>query len=77
MKTTRHLLAGIFLLSAGTLALEVALTRLFSMTLWYHFACLAISLALIGSATAGVVLVRCACWPHATRRPACPTWSRA
>lgn len=77
MKTTRHLLASIFLLSAGTLALEVALTRLFSMTLWPHFARLAISLALIGNATAGVVLARGACWPHATRRPACPAWSRA
>lgn len=56
MKTTRHLLAGIFLISAGALALEVVLTRIFSVTMWYHFAFLAISMALMGSATAGVVL---------------------
>jgi SAM-dependent methyltransferase len=56
MKTTRPLLAGIFLISAGALALEVVLTRIFSVTMWYHFAFLAISMALMGSATAGVVL---------------------
>ena len=56
MKTTRHLLAGIFLISAGALALEVVLTRIFSVTMWYHFAFLAVSMALMGSATAGVVL---------------------
>ena len=56
MKTTRHLRAGIFLISAGALALEVVLTRIFSVTMWYHFAFLAISMALMGSATAGVVL---------------------
>ena len=56
MKTTRPLLAGVFLISAGALALEVVLTRIFSVTMWYHFAFLAISMALMGSATAGVVL---------------------
>lgn len=40
----------------STLTLEVVLTRIFSVTTWYHFAFLAISLALMGSATAGVVL---------------------
>ena len=44
MKTTRHLRAGIFLISAGALALEVVLTRIFSVTMWYHFAFLALSL---------------------------------
>ncbi len=56
MKTTRHLLIGIFLISMGALALEVVLTRIFSVTMWYHFAFLAISIALMGSATAGVFI---------------------
>ena len=40
----------------GALALEVVLTRIFSVTMWYHFAFLAISMALMGSAMAGVFL---------------------
>ncbi len=51
----RHLL-GIFLASMSTLVLEVTITRVFSVTMWYHFAFLAVSMALMGSAVAGVVL---------------------
>ena len=56
MPVNRRQLLGIFLTSAGSLALEVVLTRIFSVTLRYHFAFLAISLALMGSALAGVLL---------------------
>jgi len=56
MHIKRHQLLGISLTSMSALALEVVLTRIFSVTLWYHFAFLAISLALMGSAMAGVVL---------------------
>ena len=52
----RQQLIGVLLTSMGALALEVVLTRIFSVTMWYHFAFLAISLALMGSGTAGVVL---------------------
>lgn len=52
----RRYLLGIFLTSLSALTLEVALTRVFSVTMWYHFAFLAISMALSGSAVAGVVL---------------------
>ncbi|GAB4150752.1 MAG: hypothetical protein Fur0021_13810 [Candidatus Promineifilaceae bacterium] len=38
------------------LALEVVLTRVFSVLMWYHFAFMAISLALLGSGIAGVWL---------------------
>lgn len=55
-KLDRHLLIGVILISMGTLALEVVLTRIFSVTMWYHFAFLAISMALMGSAIAGVTL---------------------
>ncbi len=43
----------------SALVLEVTLTRVFSVTMWYHFAFLAVSLALTGSAVAGVVLYFC------------------
>ncbi|MFQ5419922.1 MAG: hypothetical protein ACE5EY_06120, partial [Anaerolineae bacterium] len=56
MKPTRQQLLGILFVNMGTLALEVVLTRIFSVTMWYHFAFLAISLALMGSATAGVLM---------------------
>ncbi len=44
------------LTSLATLVLELTLTRLFSATMFYHFAFLAISLALFGSGASGVVL---------------------
>ncbi len=47
-------LAGVFLVSLATLMLELTLTRLFSATMFYHFAFLAISLALFGSGASGV-----------------------
>jgi spermidine synthase len=52
----RRQLLGIGLTTLGTLALEVVLTRVFSVTMWYHFAFLAISMALMGSAAAGMLL---------------------
>jgi len=47
-------LIGISLLSGALLTLEITLTRIFSVTMWYHFAFMAISLALLGGAVAGV-----------------------
>jgi spermidine synthase len=47
---------GVALVSLATLALELTLTRLFSATMFYHFAFLAISLALFGSGASGVFL---------------------
>lgn len=47
-------LIGISLLSGAILTLEITLTRIFSVTMWYHFAFMAISLALLGGAVAGV-----------------------
>ncbi len=55
-QVNRRQLLGILMLSLGSLMLEVVLTRVFSVTLWYHFAFLAISLALSGSAVAGILL---------------------
>jgi len=47
---------GVFLMTLSLLMLEVTLTRIFSLILFYHFAVLSISLALFGSAVAGVLL---------------------
>ncbi len=50
----RTLLAGLGLTSFAALLLELALTRLFSVVLFYHFAFLAISIALLGLGAGGV-----------------------
>jgi spermidine synthase len=48
------LLSGLALTSFAALLLELALTRLFSVVLFYHFAFLAISIALLGLGAGGV-----------------------
>ena len=47
-------LIGVAASSCGALLLELALTRLFSVVLFYHFAFLAISIALLGLGSGGV-----------------------
>lgn len=49
-------LAAIFLLSLGVLLLEIALTRIFSFSLWYHFIYVALSVGLLGYGASGAVL---------------------
>lgn len=50
----RTLLAGVAISSFAALLLELGLTRLFSVVLFYHFAFLAISIALLGLGSGGV-----------------------
>jgi len=50
----RGALAGIAAISATLLMTELALTRIFSVTMYYHFAFLAISIALFGLSASGV-----------------------
>lgn len=57
--------AGLFFVTLATLMYEIGLTRIFSVTTFYHFAFVAISLALFGL-TAGALLVHLR-----------PTWFRA
>ena len=52
----RYTYIGLFLTTLSLLQLELFLTRIFSVTMWYHFAFMAISLAMFGLA-AGAVLV--------------------
>ena len=53
-RRNRTLLADVALSSFAALLLELALTRLFSVILFYHFAFLAISIALLGLGTGGI-----------------------
>jgi len=53
-RSSPTLLAAIALTSFSALLLELALTRLFSVVLFYHFAFLAISVALLGLGAGGV-----------------------
>ena len=50
------LYACVLLVSAATLLFEIALTRIFAVTQGYHFAFLAISLALLGFGASGTAL---------------------
>src|SRR6266850_475406 len=65
IQIARRHYAGIFLFSLATLLLELALTRVLSVALWYHFGFLIISTALLGFGASGVVL---ALWPGLRER---------
>src|SRR4029077_9780277 len=56
IEPARSTYAGLFFTTLSLLQLELFLTRIFSVTMWYHFAFMAISLAMFGLA-AGAVLV--------------------
>jgi hypothetical protein len=49
--------AGIFLISLSTLLLEYTLIRVLSVSLWYHFAFMIISVALLGFGISGVTIL--------------------
>src|SRR5262245_56079107 len=55
-------LLGVGCVSAALLMIELALTRIFSVTMYYHFAFLAISIALFGLSASGVYV-------YVARRP--------
>lgn len=50
---------GLFLTTLSTLMYEVLLTRIFSVTMWYHFAFVAISVALFGMTVGAVIIYLC------------------
>ena len=61
----KRLYAGIAASAAAVLMLEIGLTRIFSYTIWYHFAYLTISVALLGFGASGAAL---AAWPKLRER---------
>ncbi len=60
---------GLFLLSAGTLAFELTLIRVFSVTQFYHFAFVVVSLALLGFGASGSLLALFPRWSQGELRP--------
>src|SRR6516164_2654389 len=55
-RATPSVYCGLFLITLATLVFEILLTRIFSITLWYHFAFMAISMAMFGI-TVGALIV--------------------
>ncbi len=53
---SRSTYAGIFAVSAATLLFQVTFVRIFSVSIWYHFAFLVVSIALFGIGASGVAL---------------------
>src|SRR5262249_16381103 len=65
----RALCVGVFAIAAATLMYEILLTRIFSVTMWYHFAFLAVAAALLGmTAGAGPLPT----WPPRPAPAGCP-----
>ncbi len=58
----RWMLAGVFCTALATLLAELAITRLFSVILFYHFAFMAISVALLGLGAGGLCSYFLAGW---------------
>jgi len=56
MNTHLNIFFSIFICSASTLAYEIVLTRVFSISLWYHFAFMVISIAMLGIGASGTLL---------------------
>jgi len=55
-EVTRPTYLGLFSVAMATLMYEILLTRIFSVTMWYHFAFMAISIAMFGM-TVGAIIV--------------------
>lgn len=55
-RTSAPICAGLFLICLSILMLEVSLTRLFSVLLWYHMAFFSISVAMFGLTLSAVVV---------------------
>jgi len=61
---------AVFLITLSGLTFEIGLTRIYSATIWYHYAFIAVSVALLGWGLGGVAL-------HVLRRFVTPTIEKA
>ena len=52
----RNLASAVFLTGLGVILLELTLTRIFSVLMWYHFASLSVAVALFGFALGGTLV---------------------
>lgn len=56
MRAGKLTYAGVFVVTLVTLMYEITLTRIFSVTMWYHFAFMAISIAMFGMTLGGLAV---------------------
>ena len=64
---SRSVYGGLFLVTLATIMYEIALTRIFSVTMWYHFAFVAISVAMFGMTVGALVVYLRPSWFPAER----------
>jgi spermidine synthase len=57
-RASRLTVVGLFFVTLATMMLEILLTRIFSVTMWYHFAFVAISLAMFGMTVGALKVYR-------------------
>ena len=75
MKTPRSLYWGLFFVALATLMYEILLTRIFSVTMYYHFAFVAISIAMFGMTVGALVVYFLAGWFPAEDTPRRLAWT--
>src|SRR5579871_4819270 len=62
---------AVFLITLSGLVFEIGLTRIYSATIWYHFAFVAISMALLGWGLGGLAVhLLKGVWPSSSERAA-------
>src|SRR6516225_6904698 len=61
---------AVFLITLSGLVFEIGLTRIYSATIWYHFAFIAVSVALLGWGLGGFAL-------HTFQRRLSPSMNKA
>lgn len=66
---------ALFLVTFATLCFEILLTRIFSVTLWYHFAFIAVSVAMFGMTAGALVVYLRPAWFPAHRTAQQMAWS--
>jgi hypothetical protein len=62
LTASRSVYVGLFLVTLATMMYEIALTRIFSVTMWYHFAFVAISVAMFGMTVGALVVYLRPAW---------------
>jgi len=69
-RASRSVYVGLFLITLATIMYEIALTRIFSVATWYHFAFVAISVAMFGMTVGALVVYLRPAWfaPHHVAR---------
>ncbi len=75
MEPARRTYVALFLVTFATLCFEILLTRIFSVTLWYHFAFIAVSVAMFGMTAGALAVYLRPAWFPAHRTSQMMAWS--